>query len=688
MKLTDLSKLSTKRAQALRSFGIHSVVDLLYLFPRRYIDKSNIKPIGMLGESDDPVSVVGKVTSVQVQGHGRKKRLEAHISDGSGSLKVVWFRGWKYFITQVKEGELVSLFGKTKRYGSDVSMAHPDLEKLKSREEIKKYDHLLPIYPSGKPLSKAYITHTMISEWIEFLLKEVELEEFLPDSILSQHNFSGRMDALESIHRPQTRNKAARALERFKYEELFLFELSMAKVKQVQIERHEGPVLKPQKLTHKFFNSVLPFELTAGQKSSLSDIRHDLADRTQMNRLIQGDVGAGKTIVAIGAMLMAVDSGFQATLMAPTEILAEQHFHTLQNYLEPLDLNTRLLVGGQKKSLREDILSDIAGGTCNVVVGTHAIIQEQVRFHRLGLAVIDEQHRFGVKQRTEMLHKGDHPHLLVMSATPIPRSLAMTVYSDLDISLIKDLPGGRKPIKTAVRTDKERESIYQFVEKTVNDGGQIYIVYPLIEESEALDLKDATMGFEKIRRRFPDIPAGLLHGQMKAEEKESTMNAFAEGRLKILVSTTVIEVGVDVPNASVMIIEHAERFGLSQLHQLRGRIGRGTRQSYCILMPDHKLSESGRFRLKKMVETTDGFEIAEADLKLRGPGDFLGTKQSGLPDFQYADIVEDRILLEQAKHDAWSVIKRDPELKHKEHQPLKKVFEPHFKERAEYYGIG
>lgn len=688
MKLTDLPKLSSKRRDALQAFGIHSVIDLLYLFPRRYIDKSNIKPIQMITESSEPVSVVGTVDSKEVQGYGHKRRLEVYVSDQTGTIKVVWFKGWKYFISKFKEGELVSLFGKPKRFGRSISMAHPDVEVLKSRDELEKYNTLLPIYPSGKPLSKAYISHKMIAEWVDEALNNVSISEFLPQNIIEAHKFLPRHQALRTIHQPESYREAAHALERFKYEELFLFELSMARIKQMQREKADGPILKPGSLTRSFFNGILPFELTEGQISALSDIRADLESTTQMNRLIQGDVGAGKTIVAIGAMLMALDSGYQATLMAPTEILAEQHYHTIKEYLGSLNVNFRLLVGGQKKSLRDDILSDIAGGTCNIVVGTHAIIQDQVQFHKLGLAVIDEQHRFGVKQRTEMLQKGDHPHLLVMSATPIPRSLAMTVYSDLDISLIKDLPGGRKPIKTAVRTDRERDSIYRFLEETVNKGGQVYVVFPLIEESEALDLKDATMGFEKLKRRFPDIPAGLLHGQMKSEEKESIMNSFAESKLKILVSTTVIEVGVDVPNASVMIIEHAERFGLSQLHQLRGRIGRGTKQSYCILMPGKKLSESGRYRLKKMVETTDGFEIAEADLKLRGPGDFLGTKQSGLPEFKYADIVEDRLLLEQSKADAWKIIKEDPSLNQNNHASLKKIFNPYFKKRAEYFGIG
>jgi ATP-dependent DNA helicase RecG len=406
-----------------------------------------------------------------------------------------------------------------------------------------------------------------------------------------------------------------------------------------------------------------------------------------MNRLIQGDVGAGKTVVAIGAMLMAVDSGFQAVLMAPTEILAEQHFQTLSTYLKDSGIRIRFLRGNQKKALREDILTDISGGRCNIVVGTHAIIQEGVRFHKLGLAVIDEQHRFGVKQRNQMMQKGDSPHLLVMSATPIPRSLAMTIYSDLDISIIKGLPGGRKEVKTAVRTEKDRSSIDEFIERTVNEGGQVYVVYPLIEESEVLDLKDATMGFEKMKKRFPDIDITLLHGRMDPQEKELAMKRFVSGESRILVSTTVIEVGVDVPNASLMIIEQAERFGLSQLHQLRGRIGRGERQSFCILIPGEKLSQSGRFRLRKMTETSDGFEIAEADLKLRGPGDFLGTKQSGLPEFRFADIVEDRMLLERAKNDAWRVMSEDSRMETPKYAMLKRIFDPYFAARRELFGV-
>jgi ATP-dependent DNA helicase RecG len=491
------------------------------------------------------------------------------------------------------------------------------------------------------------------------------------------------------IHFPESHNEHKKALNRFKFEELFLFELSMEKINYTVKERANGHLFSQTgNYTTTYFNELLPFELTKGQKTALHEIKRDVRSGKQMNRLIQGDVGAGKTIVAIGAMLMALDNGFQSAFLAPTEILAEQHYRTLAEHLKELDINVRLLIGSQNKSLRTDILTDIEGGNAQIVVGTHAIIQESVRFHKLGLAVIDEQHRFGVKQRADLLNKGSHPHMLVMCATPIPRSLAMTVYADLDVSVIRDLPAGRKPIKTAIRSHKKRDDVMNFVKQEVEDGGQVYVVYPLVEESEALDLKDATAGFEKLKKRFPEFKVGLLHGRMKTEEKEEVMKAFLKNEIQILVSTTVIEVGVDIPNASIMIIEHAERFGLSQLHQLRGRIGRGERQSYCILMPDVKVSKSGAFRLKTMEETNDGFRIAEADLKLRGPGDFLGTKQSGLPDFKFADIVEDQFLLAQAKEHAKMLLTKDPELKSLENKELAGRFFPYFKEKVRFYDLG
>jgi ATP-dependent DNA helicase RecG len=688
LKLLDLHNLSQKRLKALEQLGIYTPVDLLYFFPRRYIDKSNVKPIRSLyGETED-VTVVGKVKSVQVAGYKNKKRLEVIVQDQSASLKAVYFKGWKYFINQFKEGEWVALFGTAKQYGRYMSMAHPEIDRLESPDEVHKLNTLIPIYPSNKHFSKAYISNNIVADWISQVLNSVNVREFLPEHLLKKHSFPIRDQAIRNIHNPNNRKEASHALNRFKYEELFLFELGMAKIKNERFERAKGTHLEPGGLTKRFFSQILPFQLTDGQKHALTDIKKDLQSGFQMNRLIQGDVGAGKTIVAIGTMLMAVDNGFQAALMAPTEILAEQHYFTVKKFLEPLGIRFRLITGGQKTKLRRDILTDIEGGNCQLVIGTHAIFQERVIFNNLGLVVIDEQHRFGVKQRNEMLTKGDHPHLLVMSATPIPRSLAMTIYSDLDISVIKDLPAGRKPVKTAVRSDKERENVYRFVEESIKKGDQVYVIFPLIEESEVMDLKDATMGFEKLKRRFPDVSIELLHGKMKPEEKEQVMKRFVEGATSILVSTTVIEVGVDVPNASIMIIEHAERFGLSQLHQLRGRIGRGKKQSYCILMPDVKLSRDGRYRLKKLVETSDGFEIAEADLKLRGPGDFLGTKQSGLPDFKYADIVEDRFLLEQSKNDAWQLIRSDANLSKPEHEQLKGVFNPYFKKRAGYFGAG
>lgn len=663
-------------------------MDLLYFFPRRYIDRSNVQKIRDLFSESQPVTIVGKVATVNVTGYGNKKRLEVIIQDETASLKAVYFKGWKYFITQFKTGAYVALYGSPKQYGRQMSMAHPEVEQLAEPEEVANIDKLIPIYPSNKYFSKAYISNKIISGWIEQILNATDFDDFLPSYILQKYSFPNLANGFKNIHKPEQRRDIQQALDRFKYEELFLFEMSMAKIRKDRTERAKGIPMKAGEFTKTFFNQILPFDLTDGQISALSDLKMDLSGTTQMNRLIQGDVGAGKTIVAIGALLMAVDSGYQAAFMAPTEILAEQHFFTIKNYLDDMGITYRLLTGGQSTSLRRDILTDIEGGNCDIVIGTHAVFQNKVIFNRLGLVVIDEQHRFGVKQRNEILQKGENPHLMVMSATPIPRSLAMTIYSDLDISVIKDLPAGRKPIKTAVRTDKEREKIYQFIEKSVESGDQAYIIFPLIEESEAMDLKDATMGYEKLNKRFPSIDIDLLHGKMKSEEKEEIMKRFSNGKSKILVSTTVIEVGVDVPNASIMVIEHAERFGLSQLHQLRGRIGRGNKQSYCILMPGVQLSKAGIFRLKKLVETTDGFEIAEADLKLRGPGDFLGTKQSGLPEFRFADIVEDRLILEQAKNDSRELMNNDPALTNSDHNTLRSVFEPYFKERMELFGVG
>ena len=689
MNLVSLPNLSTRRLQALQANGIHSAEDLLFLFPYRYLDKSNVANLKNLAGRGEEVTVVGKVLSIQEVGFGKKKRLEVIIGDEFNEVKGIWFRGTSYFKRYFEKGEVVAFFGAVKRFGKGLSIAHPEVDKINLNKSISDFSRVVPIYPSNQAFSQARISSKLIHKWILQILENIEIPEFLPQELLDQMEFPNRREALEAIHNPTSKTGFHQALERFKFEELYMFELGLERIHHKIIERKTGYVFDQfDGHTKQFFNEILPFELTNGQKSSLADIKKDVQSGSQMNRLIQGDVGAGKTVVAIGAILMAIDNGFQTAFVAPTEILAEQHYRTLSSYLEPLGINIRLLVGGQKSALRRDVLTDIEGGSCQIVVGTHAVIQEGVNFHKLGLAVIDEQHRFGVKQRAALLNKGEHPHMLVMSATPIPRSLAMTVYGDLDVSIIQGLPAGRKPIKTAVRGEKKRQDVMNFVKDEVNNGGQIYIVYPLVEESEALDLKDATAGFEKLKATFSDFSVGLIHGQMKSDEKDAIMQSFIQGKTHILVSTTVIEVGVDVPNASIMIIEHAERFGLSQLHQLRGRIGRGSRQSYCILMKGDKISNHGRIRLQTMAETTDGFKVAETDLKLRGPGDFLGTKQSGLPDFKFADIVEDQLLLFQAKELAKKTILKDPELKLPQHAALREVFEIYFKEKEQYYGLG
>jgi len=688
LRLTDLPQVSEKRAKALKKNGIERPFDLLDFFPRRYLDRTHIVSIKQLRGNEKDVTVVGSVKTIRTQGYGKKKRLEVFIQDEFSNLKGVFFRGISYFQNIFEEGELVAFHGDVKRYGRYLSMAHPEIDKLEQKDSLDEITGIIPIYPSNKEFSKAYISNKLVQKWITYVLKHREIEEFLTKDILTAYDLPRRSEAYSMIHFPEKQSDHRRALYRFKFEELLLFQLSINRLRQQNKQRADGAVMTEYAPNTKtFFNEVLPFTLTEGQRSALHDIKKDLRSGIQMNRLIQGDVGSGKTIVALGAILIALDNGYQAAFMAPTEILAEQHYRTITEFLEPLDINIRLLVGSQNNKLREDILTDIGGGGADIVVGTHAVIQDQVRFHKLGLIVIDEQHRFGVRQRAELLTKGAHPHLLVMSATPIPRSLALTLYSDLDISLIKDMPAGRKPVTTAVRSPKKRKEIYKFMDRELADGGQAFVVYPLVEESEAMDLKDATQGYEQLKERFSDHSVGLLHGRMPVEEKEEVMHRFINNEIQILVSTTVIEVGVDIPNAHIMLIEHAERFGLSQLHQLRGRIGRGERAGYCILIPDGKLSEDAQFRLRTMAQTSDGFEIAEADLKLRGPGDFMGTKQSGVPEFNVADIVEDQSILQETKRLAAQILEEDPELESSRYEPLQKVFEPYFKEKSDFYSM-
>lgn len=687
MELSQLPGLTPARAKALAEAGIRTPDDLVFTFPRRYVDRTTLLPIRAAGTADLPVTVFGTIASVRLIGTGAKQRLEVTLRDATGFLSGVWFHGIGYFKDRFKAGQTAAFFGQAKRFGASVSMVHPDVEILDSDGKPNTLTGIIPMYPGTAFMKKTYISGQVMQKWVRQVLNESRYEEMLPPDLLRTLGFPDRMKALYHIHAPERLGDAETALRRFKFEELFLFQLAMARLNRQVAERREGPRFdSPGAATRRFFNEVLPFPLTDGQKQALADIRADMASGRQMNRLLQGDVGSGKTVVAIGSMLMAADSGYQSAFMAPTEILAEQHARTLSRWLDPTGLNVRLLTRSTAASSRRDILADLASGGVHILVGTHALIQDDVRFHRLGLTVVDEQHRFGVEQRVRLQQKGVWPHLLGMSATPIPRSLAMTLYSDMDVSVMRDKPAGRRPVKTAVRGEKSRDDVYTYVADRLREGGQAYVVYPLIEESEATDLKDATVGHDLIRKRFRGVETALLHGRMPAAEKDEVMGRFQRGDVRILVSTTVIEVGVDVPDATVMLIEHAERFGLSQLHQLRGRVGRGTRESVCILMAGQKVSREGRERLDTMVRTEDGFEIAEADLRLRGPGDLLGTKQSGLPEFRYADIAADEDLLILAKEKAQALLARDPELGDPANRRLAAAFEPYFAKRMALFG--
>lgn len=706
MQWSDLPYCTPKRVEALHSFGLHSPVDLLRMVPRRYIDKQTAPTIRDLFESIQQSgqsqavrsSVRAEVVSISVGGFGKKKRTIVKVKDDTGEMDAIWFHTAKWLHAVMKPGTWVSLSGDVKLYRSRLSVSHPEFDVLSDHDASTEQGEtsstidrqIVAIYPSGKELAQAKISHRLISIWVDRVLKEVDKDvqdDIFPNDWLQRMNLVTHHQAIQNVHQPTSIRDAEQGLQRLKFEEFFFFEMAMAKIRGERRRTPAGWVLgQPGPLVRKFVHEILPFELTEGQSNALSDIRADLESGTQMNRLIQGDVGSGKTVVAMISMLMAVDAGYQATLLAPTEVLADQHARSLQPWFQALGVNARLLKGAQGSSLRQEVLDDVAGGGAQVVIGTHAIIQQGVRFAKLGLAVIDEQHRFGVGQRSALLQKGDRPHLLVMSATPIPRSLAMTLYSDLELSVIRGLPAGRKPIKTAVRGEKQREKIYDFIATELDAGGQAYVVYPLVEESEKLDLKNASDGYEALKTRFPTRQVALIHGKQDASEKDAAMQAFARGEVDILVSTTVIEVGVNVPNANVMLIEHAERFGLSQLHQLRGRIGRGERASTCILIHGHALSDHAKVRLKTMAETQDGFKIADVDLELRGPGDFLGTRQSGLPEFQFGSIVDDQGLLKEAKMAATQALEEGAmESETDEWSDFRRAFGPYFEAKMAFY---
>ncbi len=651
--------------------------DLIQQYPFRYEDRTKFYEIKEVSEAMPHVQIKGKIIRFEMIGGGRKKRLVAHFEDGTGKLELVWFQGINWILDKIKPGIEYIVFGKPNRFGRTISIAHPEVEPVTISKEKKGF--LQPVYPLTEKLRSKYLDNRFLVKLQRELLTMAinHIRETLPDELLEKQRLISKKDALINIHFPKTHQLLAAAQQRLKFEELFYIQLRLIKMKLVRQEKFKGIVFNDVSILTSFYEKHLPFPLTGAQKRVIREIYADMKSGRQMNRLLQGDVGSGKTIVAFICMLLVIGSDAQAALMAPTEILAQQHYANLKKYADLMGLSISLLTGSTKKKARTELHYRLETGELKILIGTHALIEDGVKFNRLGLAVIDEQHRFGVAQRSKLWQKNKnvYPHVLVMTATPIPRTLAMTLYGDLEISVIDELPKGRKPIKTTHQYDSHRLQINEFMRQQIAAGRQIYIVYPLIEESEKLDLKHLMDGYESVARAFPEVPISILHGKMKPDAKEFEMGRFVKGETKIMVATTVIEVGVDVPNASVMIIESAERFGLSQLHQLRGRVGRGADQSYCILVTDYKLSADSKIRLNTMVKTNNGFEIAETDLKLRGPGDLMGTQQSGALDLLIADLSKDGLLLQQARDQATWILEKDPDLQLPQHHVIKTQIE-------------
>jgi len=675
-----LKGVGPNRADLLRKeLGIHTYQDLINLFPNRYIDRTQYYKINQLQRNNADVQVIGEITNLKDVGEGRAKRLVATFKDDTGVMELVWFRGQKWIRESIKLGKPYVIFGKTNWFNGVFNMPHPEMEFLEEHEKNLR-SAMQPVYPSTEKLSNKGITNRVVSKIMQQLFLETQgnFSESLSENVISELKLISKSEALFNIHFPKNQELLSRAQFRLKFEEFFYIQLQLiiknlihkSKIKGFNFE-HVGNNFNT------FFKEHLPFELTNAQKRVFKEIRADLGSNAQMNRLLQGDVGSGKTIVALMSMLIALDNGFQACLMAPTEILSVQHHNSLVELCNKLNISIKILTGSSNTSERKEIHKMLENGELQILIGTHALLEDKVKFKNLGLAIIDEQHRFGVAQRSKLWRKNDTPpHILIMTATPIPRTLAMSVYGDLDISIIDELPPGRKHIKTVHRYDKNRLKVFRFIKDEITKGRQVYVVYPLIQESEKMDYKDLMDGYESIVRDFPmpQYQISIVHGKMKAADKDYEMQRFVKGETQIMVATTVIEVGVNVPNASVMIIESAERFGLSQLHQLRGRVGRGAEQSYCILMTGHKLSEDSKTRLQTMVSTNDGFEIAEVDLRLRGPGDLMGTQQSGVLNLKIADVIKDKDILQHARHYAKTILKGDPSLSLPEHKVIRYTY--------------
>ena len=659
-----LQGVGPQRATLLnKELDIHSLHDLLYYFPYKYVDRSRLYYIHEIDGNMPYIQLKGQILSFETVGEGRQRRLVAHFSDGTGVVDLVWFQGIKYLMGKYKAHEEYIVFGKPTVFNGRINIAHPDIDPAK--DLTLSTMGLQPYYNTTEKMKRAGLNSHALEKLMNnaFALLQGPLSETLSPNVVEENHLMSLDEAIHNIHFPQNPEKLRRAQYRLKFEELFYVQLNILRYTKDRQRKYRGLVFeRVGEVFNTFYSQNLPFQLTGAQKRVIKEIRKDMGSGRQMNRLLQGDVGSGKTLVALMSMLIALDNGFQACMMAPTEILAAQHYETIKHFLFGMNVRVELLMGSVKGKKREEILKGLLTGEVQILIGTHAVLEDTVNFASLGMVVIDEQHRFGVAQRAKLWAKNTRPpHVLVMTATPIPRTLAMTLYGDLDVSVIDELPPGRKPIQTIHQFDNRRASLYSGIRKQIIEGRQVYIVYPLIKESEKIDIKNLEEGYEHVCAEFSECQVSKVHGQMKPAEKDAEMQRFVNGETQIMVATTVIEVGVNVPNASVMVIENAERFGLSQLHQLRGRVGRGADQSYCILVTSYKLSEETRKRLEIMVQTNDGFEIAEADLKLRGPGDLEGTQQSGVAfDLKIADIARDGQLLQHVREIASGIIEKDP----------------------------
>ena len=686
-KIEFIKGVGPQKASLLNSeIGIYNLYDMLQYFPFRYEDRSNIEKLSDINQNSIEGVYLVQIINKTVTKKFRSKTLKVKVKDNTGYAELVWLKGVEWVEDKIVVGRKYLIFGKPKIYKENISFVHPE-----TNEHTKTTLGIRPVYPTTEKLKRGFVNNRFFNKIIdEVLLKTIpHIEENLSLKIIKESNIISRAEALKNIHVPINNKWILEAKKRLKFEELFFLQLQILQLKKSRLKAFPGYVFNANNYLNNFYKNHMPFDLTNAQKKVIKECYENMCSGKQMNRLIQGDVGSGKTIVAFLCMLFPIESNAQVAFMAPTEVLAEQHFKSIFNLANKLKLSVDLLTGSTKPKEREGLLTNLSNGKTNILIGTHALIEKRVKFKKLGLVIIDEQHKFGVAQRAKLWSKKEkyYPHILVMTATPIPRTLALTLYGDLDVSVIDELPKGRKGIITSHRNDNSRLKVLNFIKQTVESGSQVYVVFPLIEESAKKDHKDLMDGYESLKRYFPNTQIGVLHGRMKAENKDYEMKRFVEAKTKILVSTTVIEVGVDVPNASVIIIESAERFGLSQLHQLRGRVGRGEKQSYCVLMTKYDISKESKERIKAMVNTSDGFKIANTDLKLRGPGNMMGTKQSGLLELRFTNLAEDYESIKKIREVAISVVEKDPELKLDENKPIKHYLKKNIKSNINWSRI-